>query len=180
MPVSPTGFLSVTADALARTVAASTTFQTVTGSANATEALTHIFYGMANDHIAAQVPPRCIIDFDTTETDQEGGIGSNGVLAALIQIPVGSSYVQSGTYAIDPTKWNDAWLDFMNKIGAIWRECDTLIKSGTYLSGFKISNGKCGLDHIAEDMENRKDENDSTLPGKDTWYFELLFSWRGG
>jgi len=180
MPVSPTGFLSVTIDALRRTIAGSSTFQTVTGSASATEALDHIFYGKASDHIAAQVPPRAIIDFDETSDEQDGGIASSGTLSIIIQIPVGSSYVQSGTYHIDETKWNDAWLDFMNKIGAIWREMSVLIASGQYITATGIKNGSCGLDRIAEETSDRKDESNNTLAGKDVFYFELLPSWRGG
>jgi len=180
MAVTPTGFLSVTIDALRRTVAASTTFQSVTSSADATAALAHVFYGKASDHIAAQVPPRAIIDFDETETEQDGGIGSSGTLSVVIQIPVGSSYVQSATYLVDETKWSDAWLDFMNKIGAIWREMDELIKSAQYVTARQIKSGGCGLDRIGAEMSDRKDESDSTLAAKDTFYFELLLPWDGG
>lgn len=174
--------MSVTIAALKATLAASTTFQSVTGSANSTEAAGHIFYGLADEHIAAQVPPRAVLDFDETNTERMGGISTTGTLSLLLQIPVGSDYLQSSPhqYAVDPTKWNDAWLDFFNKVGAIWREMDVLMGASPYLAAVKTSMGRNGLDRIAEDRSDALDENDATLPAKDVWYCELLFDWRGG
>lgn len=182
MPVSPTGFVSVTFDALARTFANCAGFRTLANETTEAGALSHIFYGQAFDHIAAQVPPRIIIGLDDAKSAQEGGIASSGKLSVRLEIPVGSSYLQSGTYELDNAKWNDAYLAFWNTAGVIWREADLLIlnaAAGGYISASELEYVAHGLMIVGRDTADRKDENGATLDGKDCWFLELSVNWMG-
>ena len=78
MPVSATSVASIPIQALAATVAASTTFQTLVGAEDAAEAIGHVYYLEADDRRDSDADdmandrPRAIVTFPTHRIEQVG------------------------------------------------------------------------------------------------------------
>lgn len=139
MSVAATSQVAIAKHALRALVAASTTFQSVVGAANATEALSHVHLGEADDRENETFPgtlihprPRAIIAQQSFSLTQTGERIEQFGLVLSFEFPPPSSVVGvgRGVNITDETTWFD------NQWGAIVNEMATAtyLGSATYFS----------------------------------------------
>ncbi len=164
--------VSVTANSLAKplenlrnSIAYSSTFQTVVGEANETDAKTHIFYYEADESNADHAMPRCIIDYaDNEEREQLGftGNSTSGTLIAYFEFLTNASYTHRS---------EDAGLDFDNNIGAIVKEMQAA--QGSDPSGY------LDIASITVDTGNRGPSKKKDHNGIGFYGCPVLVTWNG-
>lgn len=125
MPVTPTGHLSLPLDYLRKTVAASASFQSWTGTADATAALARVHLVNA---APAATRPLAAIDWARNHSSTREADGTHawftrqGTLSLLLRDTIATS-----------TSDEDAALDFLNKVGALWADMEALAGTSGYL-----------------------------------------------
>lgn len=156
MPVVPTGIFSLPLFYLRASISESPTFQTWTESANAEEALEHIF------PVATESPdfPLCLIDW---ADNFKRGIVAGGSRNFFKQTGDLTMIFQN---AVDPVHGEaDATYDFLNNVGAIISEMEAFAGQAGYLDiqSFALESGP---------TRPKIEEMEST--GRD--YFQIVFN----
>ena len=151
---------------LAELVAASTTFQTVTGAANPTAAMAHIHSPYADDHLVAGVMadprPRCIINHQEYSRDKLGT--AYGATTGTLQLV----FEFDPPAPIDPDP-NVRLSYFEEQIGDIMDEMeenagkDRTASEQVYLAAGRTHLNASKFELVAGPMEAIQDEEDGYL-----------------
>lgn len=134
MPVTPAGSLSKTLLHFKNLIAASTTFQSVVGADDATEALAFILEFWADEKDEDEQIPNAVIrhlgGLEANRTSTTGWLYTGPILMLF-------TFPATGDYA-DKSEFRNAGIDFTNKVGAILDEMKTLVATdpgaGPYLN----------------------------------------------
>lgn len=127
MPVAAAGFLSLPLHYLRKSVAASSTFQTLTGAISAATAEAFVHIGAAKDD-GTQDPPRITLRYFDSMPMLQNALNRwqlRGQAELTFEMLVDSDL--NG----DP---EDEYLDLTNKFGAILKEITALANTGGYLT----------------------------------------------
>lgn len=157
MAVSPSGMLSLPVDYLRSTVAASSTFQTWTGTANAAAAKARVHLGRA---AANATHPLACVGFSNgfrRFSDDLDVWQQDNVLELMFRNDFSSSLNEA-----------DAYYTFANQIGAIMADMEAIFNDAGYLDVF---------DWNIVDGPARTDDNDEQVMG---YFFEVIIECRYG
>lgn len=170
--VSPTGPLGLPFPRLAELLAASATYQTAVGAANAAEALETIQYpyvDLENDGLA--LPSACITDEDGNAQEMNRLTEQSGTLGIEFWFPL----------PVGLTDKRDIVIDFRNTLGAILEEMLANAKNpngsgGFYFGMVSWSKHDRGTPRIVQPVELESDPGSATP--EPFLYAAFLIEWR--